>query len=260
MPEAPLNEEIHNNPLALMAGIPPQTRLYAFSQLAEWCSGHMMLVNAQNAVPFDMSDRQVRAGDYVPVLRNSIMMDETAAVMLQAMLSDAQSVGHTEFYVTEGFRTYARQLELYESMEDKSLVALPNHSEHQTGFAVDISYSGVNIGNSVQGTWLTENAYLYGFVLRYPADKTDITGIPYEPWHFRYVGQPHAFIMHERNMVLEEYIDYLREQKEISRELNGVVYRVIYFLDGDELIEILDEYTFKASVDNTGGVVLTKWR
>ncbi|MET3292533.1 UNVERIFIED_CONTAM: LAS superfamily LD-carboxypeptidase LdcB [Brevibacillus sp. OAP136] len=72
-----------------------------------------------------------------------------------------------------------------------------------------------------EGKWLKENAWKYGFILRYPEEKVDITGIQYEPWHYRYVGLPHSAIIQERKFTLEEYLDYLREVKEMTATVVG---------------------------------------
>lgn len=102
----------------------------------------------------------------------------------------------------------------------------PGTSDHQTGLAVDIIQSSLPseylhliqaFGKTEAGIWLAENAHKFGFVLRFPADKEDVTGIIYEPWHFRFVGREHATKMYEMNLCLEEYVDYL--------------YRIGYFED-----------------------------
>lgn len=94
----------------------------------------------------------------------------------------------------------------------------PGTSDHQTGLAVDIIQSSLpseylhliqEFGETEAGIWLAENAYKFGFVLRFPADKEGITGIIYEPWHFRFVGREHATRMYEMNLCLEEYVEYL---------------------------------------------------
>lgn len=90
----------------------------------------------------------------------------------------------------------------------------PGTSEHQTGLTVDIILRGVDslsesFGETDAGKWLAENAHKFGFVLRFPKDKEDITGIIYEPWHFRYVGRTHATAMYEMGLCLEEYIEHL---------------------------------------------------
>ena len=180
--------------------------------------------------------------------------------MLREMFASAVNVGHSAFRVTEGYRTYEQQSLLFDSAADSSFVARPGHSEHHTGLAADISYHGVNIATSVQGTWLMENAYRYGFILRYPMHKTDITSFPFEPWHYRFVGQLHAYFMHKNDLVLEEYIDHLRKHREISISLDGVDYTVFYLANTDEAIEIPMNYSFTASLDNTGGIIVTVWQ
>ncbi|MCV5111774.1 D-alanyl-D-alanine carboxypeptidase family protein, partial [Escherichia coli] len=72
-----------------------------------------------------------------------------------------------------------------------------------------------------EGKWIEENVWKHGFVLRYPKNKSNITGIQYEPWHIRYVGLPHSAIMQKKNFTLEEYLEFLKEEKEISTEVEG---------------------------------------
>lgn len=86
-------------------------------------------------------------------------------------------------------------------------VAIPGTSEHQIGLAVDISVEdGSGQAASDVWQWLRENSYKYGFILRYPEDKTDITGISYEPWHYRYVGKETAEEIYRQGVCLEEYL------------------------------------------------------
>lgn len=91
------------------------------------------------------------------------------------------------------------------TQKTKKLVAPPGYSEHETGLAIDFSNNGNYDKKAKMWDWLSENAYQYGFILRYPKGKEDITGYEYEPWHYRYVGKECAIIMHERNLCLEEY-------------------------------------------------------
>lgn len=84
-------------------------------------------------------------------------------------------------------------------------VAMPGTSEHQLGFAVDINAENGTTDEKAY-SWLSDNAHKYGFILRYPSDKSHITGITYEPWHFRYVGKNHARNMYESGQCLEEYL------------------------------------------------------
>jgi D-alanyl-D-alanine carboxypeptidase len=188
-------------------------------------------------------------------LNAELLMNRDALTMLQAWFAFAKDEGYDLFRVTEGFRTHARQTELYASASDPSRVALPGHSEHQSGLAADISYHGVNIGNSPQGTWLTETAHRFGFILRYPQGREHITGIPYEPWHYRYVGQPHAYLCHAMNMVLEEYLVFLRLNPIFSVEYENIAYAVYYLIEGD-VLELPEEIEFTVSRDNRGGVII----
>ena len=93
-------------------------------------------------------------------------------------------------------------------------VAPPGASEHQLGLAIDISSDGklsTCFGDTEPGIWIANNCHNYGFIVRYPKDKTKITKIVYEPWHLRYVGLPHSAYMYEKHMCLEEYIEHLQE-------------------------------------------------
>ena len=85
-------------------------------------------------------------------------------------------------------------------------LALPGTSEHQTGLGVDI------MGSQKMYDWLEANSWKYGFILRYPDNKTSITGIIFEPWHFRYVGQSFAKEIYDSGMCLEEYLEALKQQ------------------------------------------------
>ncbi|MCB6367700.1 M15 family metallopeptidase, partial [Intestinibacillus massiliensis] len=90
-------------------------------------------------------------------------------------------------------------------------VAVPGTSEHQLGLAVDlVSLSNQNLNHSQENTalqkWLMKNSWKYGFILRYPSDKSSITGIGYEPWHYRYVGKKAAKAIYEQGVCLEEYL------------------------------------------------------
>lgn len=118
-----------------------------------------------------------------------------------------------------GYRTYEYQKNLFNRYVqkdgyDKAVMysAKPRHSEHETGLAYDIGgmdqtyWLKEAFEDTEEGIWLRENAHRFGFILRYPKGKTDITGYIYEPWHFRYVGIEHATNIYERNITLEEYL------------------------------------------------------
>lgn len=109
-------------------------------------------------------------------------------------------------WITQGYTP----LDAYD--ETKKSVAVPGTSEHATGLALDITSADYAQLDDVQAEtaeskWFAENCWKYGFVLRYPPEKSDITGIVYEPWHYRYVGKEAAKEMTESKITLEEYVD-----------------------------------------------------
>ncbi len=129
-----------------------------------------------------------------------------------------------------GYRTYQEQQGIYdwnvelhksEGMTDEEareytlrFVAIPGSSEHQYGRSIDVTIDGTtnhDFHNTEQGRWLMAHAHEFGFVIRYPEDKMEITGIAYEPWHLRYVGLEHAEYMRTNDLCLEEYVDLVRQ-------------------------------------------------
>lgn len=122
-------------------------------------------------------------------------------------------------YGISGYRSYKRQQELYTG---NPYVAQPGTSEHQSGLALDVSCPAVGLelipefAQTPEGKWLTRNASLFGFILRYPQNKEDITGIPYEPWHIRYVTRELSGYLTLTGMTLEEYLDFPVKTKSAS--------------------------------------------
>lgn len=142
------------------------------------------------------------------------------------MLSDAAEAG-LEMHIISAYRSYEDQKTVFsETMQDwvnqgstyfdsynetKKSVAVPGYSEHATGLALDIvseEYQGLDDkqADTKESKWLAANAYKYGFILRYPSDKANITGIVYEPWHYRYVGKDVAKEITDKGITLEEYL------------------------------------------------------
>ncbi len=134
-----------------------------------------------------------------------------------------------------GYRSYARQKEIYDRnvrSRGKSATDLvsakPGSSEHQTGLTLDVSSESVgcaleeSFGDTSDGKWLAKNCHKYGFIIRYPKDKTKITGYSYEPWHIRYVGRKLATYLYKKNMTLEEYYKTTTVDQQI-REPEGKI-------------------------------------
>ena len=168
----------------------------------------LALVNAAHPVN-GRPGQLVPAYPAVPVRETGVTLHAEALDALKAMFDAAKQDGMEGLYLSSGYRTYDEQKQIYEHERDKSLVQPPGHSEHHTGLAADILALGVGMdamGSSRQGRWLAQNAWRFGFILRYPEGKQAVTGIAYEPWHFRYIGPEHARHCYENNLCLEEYL------------------------------------------------------
>lgn len=137
---------------------------------------------------------------------------------LEKMLADAKDAKF-DLVMNSGFRSYKSQGFYFNNYVKQSgleaakkFSAEPGHSEHQTGLAFDLSYKDkkcyldICFGQTDAGKWLAEHAHDYGFILRYPDGKMDITGYQYEPWHFRYVGKDMAKEIFEQNLTYEEFL------------------------------------------------------
>ena len=145
--------------------------------------------------------------DYAPGALNP-----TAKEQFAKLAGDAAVEGMSIF-VSSGYRSYAEQEKIYNNYvstfgktKTDFVAARPGHSENQTGLAIDVNYMSDTFASSPEAKWLADNAYKYGFIIRYPKGKESITGYQYEPWHIRYVGADTAKVLHDNNWTLEEYL------------------------------------------------------
>ena len=189
------------------------------------------------------------------VVADDIKLDGSTIHALQALFKAAENDGIHHFKLNSGYRSEEEQALLYEQYGPNYALP-PGFSEHQTGYAVDIGSTKGIMGESSEGIWLANHAHQYGFILRYPAHKIALTGISFEPWHFRYVGMPHSQIMFEQDFVLEEYIEHLRLGKTFSTTINDVSYKVGYYAAEAFNKEAL-EAVYTISGDNIGGYIVT---
>ena len=159
---------------------------------------------------------------------NRHMVDARIVDDLEEMIAAAKSDG-VDLMIDFGYRSFAQSEALFEKQINTQLaehpgytreqaeeaakewVAPPGTSDHHTGLALDIvtpAYQMLDDGfaETDAGKWMAAHSWEYGFVIRFPADKTEQTGITYESWHVRYVGREHAAVMHEKNLCLEEYV------------------------------------------------------
>jgi len=182
---------------------------------------YLILVNKEIALPEDFVPPNLT----IPNVRFSQEgraeikhLQAAAAQALEAMFAAAEEEGII-LYAVSGYRSYALQKSVYNRHVQNSgqeyadrISARPGHSEHQTGLAMDITSKSVGFGlktkfgETPEGQWVAENAHRFGFIIRYPKGKEDLTGYNYEPWHLRYVGREAAKTIYENDLILEEYL------------------------------------------------------
>ncbi len=145
--------------------------------------------------------------DYAPGV------DPTAKAAFDEMAADAAEEG-LNLYISSGYRSYEYQAGLYDRYVARdgqevadTYSARPGHSEHQTGLAFDLNTISMDFAETAEGIWVTEHCHEYGFIIRYPSGKEDVTGYQYEPWHIRYLGVETATAVWESGLCLEEYLN-----------------------------------------------------
>ncbi len=194
------NEELNNSP----------------KEITDW---KLILVNIDNAIPDDYNMELVDIDEYRK-------FDSRAIDALKEMIEAERKSGASGIWVQSAYRSIEYQEEVFNKQvqeyinEGKTkeeaekltlkIINKPGTSEHNLGLAVDFNYANNEFKDSTAFTWLKENAEDYGFILRYPKDKVDITKVDYEPWHWRYVGIENAKEINKLGYCLEEYIEYLK--------------------------------------------------
>lgn len=182
-----------------------------------------VLVNKEHPLPQDYRpDNLVTPNIRFDILTydERTLLRSEAAKAMERLFAAAESDGYI-LYGVSGYRSYARQFKIFTNNiatqgKEHTLKysAVPGTSEHQTGLSMDVSIKSLNykldevFADTPEGKWLAENAYKYGFTIRYPKDKEDITGYAYEPWHVRYVGRGLSYYLYNNNLTLEEYYHY----------------------------------------------------
>ena len=239
--------------------------------------GELILVNNDN--PFHFPQEQIlttvwdhKSGSYL-VRSTDLLLSPAALDAVNAMLDDFLAQGHEKtINLVAGWRSADTQQYLFDRSAERSglvharqYVALPGCSEHHTGLAVDFSLyfgdgSSADFTGEGEYAWIMDHCAQYGLVSRYKSEKESITGIAYEPWHFRYVGVPHAAVMERAGMCLEEYIAYLRMFPYGGEHLwidEGNDRYEVWFEEGSDVhLPIEGEYT--VSGNNVDGLIVTR--
>lgn len=153
-----------------------------------------------------------------------------AAEALEDLFAGASQEGYV-LKAVSAYRSYERQMQIYNNnvntrgeAKTNKVSAMPGSSEHQTGLAIDVSCDSVDctletsFGQTPEGKWLKKNCHKYGFIIRYPKNKTKITGYSYEPWHIRYVGKNLAKYLKKNKMTLEEYYKLTTIENQVQED------------------------------------------
>lgn len=250
--------------------------------------GTMILVNDRQKLPQDYQPEDLvevgthvqlpAAADFRLTRASETLRIETVEALKQLLVA-AYHEGVGSYRLVSALRDYDYQSGLYQrkvnqyrnmgfsldtaQVEAARWVALPGASEHHTGYALDLpSAAHLQLTSSYletrQGRWLKEHAIQHGFVVRYPSDKTDITGISYEPWHLRYVGLPHSLIMENQKWVLEEYHQALKLYGGLTyRDKSGSIWQVLYQEAKDQVLQVPEEHEYIVSGDGSKGYITT---
>ena len=189
------------------------------------------VTSAQNPEVFAEVEVTVTAGAQITYIDGILVVNKTYALpagynpgvnseaqtAFDRMQSDA-AAEDINIYISSGFRSYDYQAGLYQRYVDKDgkaeadrYSARAGHSEHQTGLAFDLNSIDDSFADTKEGKWVSQNCHRYGFIIRYPADKEDVTGYKWEPWHIRYLGEETAQAVYDSGLCLEEYLGITSE-------------------------------------------------
>ncbi|MBP5236607.1 MAG: M15 family metallopeptidase [Clostridia bacterium] len=213
----------------------PEYRSLSVSS-SEIYTGDLILVNSEYEYHFPENQEIVNIYEYktddYKLASITLRLDRRILELFNGMLADfASTKGRRDVIINSGYRDASEQQEIYESRKQAygqqyadAYVQKPGFSEHHTGFALDMavytdSKVSMTFDQDEDFDWFMYASHTHGFILRYASHKSGITGISAEPWHFRYVGVPHAYYMYANDLCLEEYIDLLRNYSFESEHL-----------------------------------------
>lgn len=175
-------------------------------------SEDILLVNAENPLQKDFRPESLvnlydQKSRHFQLAKIDIEICETVFEAMDKMFAAAQQDGVKGFIITSGYRSRKEQEEIFSTTTDGT-AAKPGESEHEAGLAFDVTaFGNENFELTPQFEWLSKHCAEYGFIIRYPKGMEDVTGYPYEPWHYRYVGKAHAANIMDKGITLEQYLE-----------------------------------------------------
>lgn len=234
--------------------------------------GSLVLVNAAHPLPALKLPALTNVLQHPTQETAAVLLERQAAALLEACVKAAG--GAEEIVPVSGWRSRQEQQQIWDdtlaakgAVFTSKYVAFPGCSEHETGLAIDLARRAPQVDfirpnfpdDGACGTFRRICAQ-YGFILRYPAHKEQITGIAHEPWHFRYVGAPHAAYLTSHDLCLEEYIALLHE-KSLTLSLSNGRSTHIFYADAAAAQTFLQQTAdcVQISGDNANGFILTSW-
>ena len=236
--------------------------------------GNLILINHNHSyeIPDDIDLvllEEHSTESYMVTGEDLLLASHIVAPLNEMMDAFFEETGRNTVSVISAFRSYDRQREIYDEYvelvgpdEARMWAALPGHSEHHAGLAIDFGFYQYGVVRTFLGVgvnaWFRENSHNFGFVLRYDYPKSHITFTAYEPWHFRYVGLPHSHFMFNNDLALEEYVDFIAQHTadEPYRAMFGdVLYEV--FFTSDTSIGVPWDLEADISGNNIDGFIVT---
>jgi len=210
------NKDINLNKVVSLVNVNRDRDFYKEPIKTNYKDEKLMLVNKYYYLDKDYEPENIITTSGTYSYANNSLNEETYNAYQE--LYDAAKIDGYTILIVSSYRNYDYQEEiwtsrkkLYGTRKADEYAARAGHSEHQTGYAVDVAdFNDVNdkFGDTKSYIWMKENAHKYGFILRYPKDKDDITGYSYEPWHYRYVGKEIASKIYNENITFDEYYAY----------------------------------------------------
>lgn len=211
------NEKVPNNKVVALVNTNASREWYTDPKETDTNKGYLILVNKFHYLKddYERSDLEPFSLNYAYGAYGENKAAKIVVESFAKMQEDVKEKFNVQIMINSSYRSFKNQESTHKFYGD-STAARPGFSEHQTGLGIDISSiahpGGKEFGESDEGKWIVANCWRYGFIIRYPLGKEDITGYNNEPWHFRYVGEKVAKQIYEENITFDEYYAYYIEK------------------------------------------------